>query len=709
MRMSSALSVVAVVAWMSGAVAPVAGAQSDTSVWNDARARAVVELATKRRSQQLADTLLADYQALAHGHVELKLQLGATAIELPSGVKLDEIVSEVYWQAPNRSKQRIIGRRDTTLLPTDVRYHVDHLGIVQNNFPDFIRLGEGDELKDVPHPLSAIGLREYDFQIGDTVTIRLQTAGGPQTITTVAVRVRPKNEHQPRVIGAVFIAPADGQVVRMALSFTAAAFIDRSLEYVAVSLTNNLHDLRFWLPSLQEIEIRRKAVEFNMPIRMIIKGAWKISDYRFNLALPRTMFVGPEYTTAPASVLRAYKWPTADILDSLPSTVSPMTTAAIREVEEQVRSLVTPAALARAASPRLSLSMPGASQFARVNRVEGLAVGAGFSRLVATATVANVLARYGLDDGTVKGEAGLTVSTPTRTEFNLSFSREYRDVSDVQERSTAMNSLAAQEFGSDYTDPIDVMGGAARFRWRPSDLLMFGASASVERQRALAVNASPITGTYSPTLAADALNAIRFSLTAERPLSVWSGNTQIGGKAELRVQQSEWRDSTFRNSTTRLFVTTEWVRPIKLGKLRSWNAFAMVGPDSIPPQEMVYFGGPVSAPGYPYHALRGKWGYAHRVEWKVPVPFPRIPLGRFGATPGRATLVPYGSVAAINVGLCAPAGAEPIACGTWIRPSVGLGLFTFYDVIRFDVAMGLAKQGRFMFGFDIAKEFWSIL
>jgi hypothetical protein len=353
--------------------------------------------------------------------------------------------------------------------------------------------------------------------------------------------------------------------------------------------------------------------------------------------------------------------------------------------------------------------MPGASQFARVNRVEGLAVGTGFSRLVANGTVANVLARYGLDDRTVKGEAGITVSTPTRVDLNLSFMRDYRDVSDVQERSTAMNSLAAQEFGSDYTDPIDVMGGAVKLRWHKSDLLAFGAAASVERQRPLGVHASPITGRYGRTLAADPLNAIRFSLTAERPLSIWSGKTQIGGKAELRVQQSEWRDSAFRNSTTRLFVTTEWVRPLKLGTLRSWNAFASVGPDSVPAQEMVYFGGPVSAPGFPYHALRGKWGYAHRLEWKIPVPFPRIPLGRFGATPARATFVPYGSLAAINVGLCAPAGVTPVACGTWIRPSVGVGLFTFYDVVRFDVAMGLAKQGRFMFGFDVAKQFWSIL
>ena len=80
-------------------------------------------------------------------------------------MKADELALEVYWRAPNLSKQRIVGRRDTLLLPTDIDYHRDHLGIVQNNFPDFIRLGEGDEVRDVPHPLSPAGLHEYDFAI----------------------------------------------------------------------------------------------------------------------------------------------------------------------------------------------------------------------------------------------------------------------------------------------------------------------------------------------------------------------------------------------------------------------------------------------------------------------------------------------------------------------------------------------------------------
>src|SRR6266550_1014709 len=141
--------------------------------WNDAKSRALVEQATERRALQIADTALASYQAVAHGYLTFLAQLGQGFTEPPKIVKADELALQVYWKAPNLSKQWIVGRRDTLLLPTDINYHRDHLGIVQNNFPSIIRLGEGDEVKDVPHPLSADGLAEYDFVIRDSLRIGL--------------------------------------------------------------------------------------------------------------------------------------------------------------------------------------------------------------------------------------------------------------------------------------------------------------------------------------------------------------------------------------------------------------------------------------------------------------------------------------------------------------------------------------------------------
>ena len=229
--------------------APAAVAQT----WNDPRTLALVGRATERRAQQLADTGLRDYRASARGYLTFLAQFGEGFPEPPKIVKADELALEVYWRAPDLSKQRIIGRRDTLLLPTDINYHHDHLGIVQNNFPAIIRLGEGDEVRDVPHPLSVAGAGAYDFAITDSVRIRL--AG--RSVEAYRVGVRPRDDRRPRVIGAVFIDRETGEVVRMAFSFTRAAFLDDQLENISVVLENALIDGRFWLPSRQEIEIVR--------------------------------------------------------------------------------------------------------------------------------------------------------------------------------------------------------------------------------------------------------------------------------------------------------------------------------------------------------------------------------------------------------------------------------------------------------------------
>src|SRR6476620_8614853 len=159
-------------------------------IWNDPRTTALVERASERRSSQLADTALVDYKATAHGYVTFLAQFGEGFPEPPKIVKADELGLEVYWRAPDLSKQRIMGRRDTLLLPTDINYHRDHLGIVQNNFRNIIRIGEGDEVQDVPHPLSATGLETYDFAIRDSLQIRL----ADRTLDVYEVRVRPKDD-----------------------------------------------------------------------------------------------------------------------------------------------------------------------------------------------------------------------------------------------------------------------------------------------------------------------------------------------------------------------------------------------------------------------------------------------------------------------------------------------------------------------------------
>src|SRR6266480_1076762 len=317
--------------WLLAATAPMAvattlGAQQ---TWNDERTRALVEHATERRANQLADTALVDYKATAHGYVTFLAQFGEGFPEPPKIVKADELGLEVYWRAPDLSKQRIMGRRDTLLLPTDINYHRDHLGIVQNNFRNLIRIGEGDEVRDVPHPLSPTGLQVYDFAIRDSLQIRL----ADRTLDVYEVRVRPKDDHQPRTVGAVYIDRETGEVVRMAFSFTRAALIDKDLEDVSVVLENALIEGCIWLPRRQELEIRRTGTWLDYPVRGIIRGRWEICCYEVNVPLPTAMFAGPEILLAPRGTKQQVPF-VGQILDSLPQDVRAVTDADVAKVQE---------------------------------------------------------------------------------------------------------------------------------------------------------------------------------------------------------------------------------------------------------------------------------------------------------------------------------------------------------------------------------------
>src|SRR5690554_3335825 len=92
---------------IAGLLLPASAVPSRAQAWNDARTQALVARATERRAQQLADTGLTDYVASAHGYLTFLAQLGEGFPDPPKVVKADELALEVYWRAPNHSKQLI--------------------------------------------------------------------------------------------------------------------------------------------------------------------------------------------------------------------------------------------------------------------------------------------------------------------------------------------------------------------------------------------------------------------------------------------------------------------------------------------------------------------------------------------------------------------------------------------------------------------------
>jgi hypothetical protein len=697
---------------------PVRAQTATTRVWNDERTRALVARAIELRERQLADTGLTDYQATAQGYLTFLAQVGEGLTEPPRILKADQLALEVYWKAPDLSKQRIVGRRDTLLLPTDISYHRDHLGIVQNNFPDVIRLGDGDEVRDVPHPLSRAGLAAYDYQISDS--LRLAFVG--RAINVYQVKVRPRDDRLPRVIGAVFLDRETAQVVRMAFNFTRAAFLDKHLEDLAIVLENGLVETRFWLPRRQEIEIQRTGTWMDYPVRGIIRGRWEIAGYQVNRGLPATLFRGPEIVQAPLREQRQHQW-RGQILDSLPPDVRAVTDADVQRVQAEARALVRAQALRRARGT--TLAARGVSDFARVNRVEGFAVGAGVSRQAGAGLALSARARYGFEDERLKGEVAVAWQRVATRGIRLFARQDFRDVGDEPEVSPLRNTIAAQEFGSDHTDPYLVravgvdalLGSALGFSWRLEGAL--------EEHDTLTVGAAPARGRYEGTLGVLPLRAGRLSLRLDRPTALAAFGTELRVTAELRATAFRPKSRAVVDPigprtelVPRAAVVAHLERPVSRTRVVSHSILAATlvapgGTAGLPTQELVFFGGPTTAPGHEFHELVGTGGLSQRLEWQLPIPFVAVPLGRFGRAPARATLAPFAHVAVVGgdpdpVHRLGADGSFPTPRHSGAYPSAGVGLITLFDLLRFDVARGL-RDGRWTFSVDVTREFWRIL
>jgi len=656
--------------------------------WNDARAMALVTRATERRARQLADTGLTDYTATALGSLTFLAQVGEGFPDPPKVVKADQIALEVYWRAPNHSKQLILGRRDTLLLPTDIEYHRDHLGIVQNNFPEIIRLGDGDEVRDVPHPLSAAGIRAYDYAITDS--LRIEVPG--QVIEVFEVRVRPKDSRAPAAVGSVYLSRADAQVVRMAFSFTRAALLDQQLEDVAIVLDNALIEERFWLPRRQEIEIRRTGTWLDFPARGIIRGGFEICCYRINDGTPPSVrFAGPEIDLAPPQRRAAYRFE-EPLKTIVPPDLATASSDELTRVQARAAELVGQAALARAR--RGALLAGSVSDLVRVNRSEGLSLGAGVRRTLDPTTDLALSVRYGFSDERWKGAVRLTTRRTTRYSVRLSAFDELRDASDVAEASGLRNSVAAQEFGVDFTEPYRVRGLELRQEYRMTPNILASLAWARERSDSALVEATPARGSYRPLFSAR--HSVGWRMEAGltmTPRPLLGGG--IEGALSVRV-----RGVARDNWPTRVTAHLEYEHPVGSGSIVS-STFGGVADDMFP-QDLLRAGGPITGPGYGAHQFVSRVLVSQHLEWRFSVPFAAIPIGRWGRSPGRATLAPFAAVVAQEER--SESGSRPVAG----YPSVGAGLLVFFNLVRLDVARGL-RNGRWTFGVDLARDLWRIL
>ena len=671
---------------LGAAAAPLAAQQ-----WNTPDALALANAGVERRREAQADSTLARYRTRAHGLVFFLAQVGEEGLsEPPRLVKADELQVEVYWRAPNESKQRILGWRDGAFLPTDISYHRDHLGIVTNNFGDLIRIGEGDEVRDVPHPLSAAGLALYDFALTDSVSV--EGAGGG--IRLRALAVRPKDFSRPLVIGTLFLDAATSQLVRFRFSFTASAYLDRQLEDITITLQNSLWDERYWLPYRQEVEIRRRFSWLEFPARGIIRGRWEIDDYDLNADFPDAIFAGPPIAglRRPGGADSLFDGPLAEAIAAAGRPLDAQDMAATRaEIERYVgrRSL--------SGLPASRLGGGGLSDFVRVNRVQGLALGA--AAVVGLRKERLDLRPFvgiGTADGRVTGGARLAFASGA-TRLFVSASRQVRDFSDLPVTAPAVNSLTAQEFGDDHGDWLLLDEASAGVERRVGSRLGLGLAGGVERSRSLDVEARPANGEYppNPALGAEAYRVARLSVTRASGGSVAARSDLHGA---LRVEGGTGPTDYLRGA-----LAARWTRSVGPTEVMG-RLYGVAGTEGMPAYRAMAIGGRGTLVGEPFRAFGGRRALLAHAEWRFEVPAPAIPLGSFASTGATATLAPFAAVGW--------AGGE-VAGMPWdpdggARPVAGVALELFMRLIRVEAGVAL-RTGHFGVTVDVSRDWWGAL
>ncbi|MBL0940992.1 MAG: hypothetical protein IBJ03_19060 [Gemmatimonadaceae bacterium] len=685
-----------------------------TTAWRHAGADSLVARAIARRGVQLADSTLLSYTANAHGFLAFLAQLGEGVVIPPRVVQSEELALQIAWWQPGRSAQRLVGRRDTTLLPADVGYYRDRYGVVLDNLPDRIRLGDGQDVRDVPHPLAANAATIYEYALGRP--LRISIPG--REILVDEVKFRPRNAEQPGAIGSVYLDHETGAVVRLSMTFTRAAIIDKRIETLVVTLENGLVREKYWLPRRQEVEVSRGSTWFDIPARGIVRGRWEIAGYTVNERIPPATQQLPRWSSMPRDSLRAHVFE-GRMIDVLPPEIQMASSEDVVQARVQAEAAVRAAMLARPATA--SVTGRGISDLARFSRAEGLALGIGASHRSSAGFVVHGRARYGFADEAVKGHVAIGPSpafgrAPT---LQLFAERDYLDLA-FAERAGVTNSAAAALFGSDYTTQVDTR--AAGVLWRRAPNSAFTWRLAYETDRAVTTRASSLSRDFAPSLNAWPLEGVRGEVRgtggwvpgdAMARRGVWSLMADVG--AQHGTIQIPWGPLVdplpgapmptrlVQPLVGRMQAQLQLTQPLPGDRALFLHGLAGVaGGRDLPPQWLVMAGGPWSAPGYDWHAFGARALISTRLEFRTPIPAPSIPLRRFGKSPPHATLAPYVQALATSSGTA----ERPTVAGVY--PSAGVGLLFFYDLLRVDVARGL-RQGSWRFAIDIDRSFWGML
>lgn len=634
--------------------------------WDTPRALELVELARAARAVP-ADSGLLSYRARAEGHVYFYLDRPETQDRVL--VKADQVALEVFWRFPDLTKQRIVGMRDEDVLPNRMRYHLDHLTVVQDEFADRIRLGDGDEVQDVPHPAAPGSDSIYAFRLSDSLTLRLPSEREP--LRTYEVQFRPRDLDRPALVGSMFLDRASGAIVRLSFTFTPVSYVDPRLEQIRISLDNGLWEGRYWLPNEQRLEIRRQLPQFDVAVSSVIAGSFTITDYELNRPIPTGFFGGPTVIAVTPRQREAYPFRTGLMAGLQEQGLEPAPD--LQRIEQTVKEIARQRLVS--GLPRFRPFIPSVSSAVRYNRAEEVFFGAGAALRIGQRSRIHGSVGYATGPGHVHGALGGRFPVGESVVLTVrGYANERRDLGQAPGPAGALNTLSVLVGGHDFLDPYYATGGSIQAAYRiPDSDHTVGLDLRMEEHARAVVTASPGDATFRPVRSVAEERLVELSAVLQRELT---RTPRFDHYRRLSATQG-WRADGRSYSRIDLRAGLRWA-PAGLMDMTLDLAAGDIGRGSPPAQRLHLLGGYGTLPGYPYRAYAGTGYVLASLALSRPLGTPLLRLRALAS--GGWTHLDSGDIPPVDWGV-----TETLN----VRSSAGLGLGLFWDMLRLDAWRGL--------------------
>jgi hypothetical protein len=628
---------------------------------------------------------LRNFRARAEGHVYFQSDIGDQGQTYL--VRADQVALRVAWNANHGSQQIIVGRRSESFFPEDIHYHIDHLSVLLDNFGDYISLGQGTEVKDVLHPAAPGALDFYQYRLVDSMQIRIPAKKASRLYK---LEVRPRDLDEPGVVGTMFVERDSKAVPRMSFTFSRAAYIDRRIDYILVTLEAKLLEGEFWLPHRQQMVIRRQVRWLDFPIGGVIQTDVRVSDYELNDPSPPDFRYGGRIVSLPEQMLHHYgDWET-DLYANAPERWEPA--PSLDDVSREARRIVESRYLS-GRSP-LRIYAPGASSVLRSRRAEGWMLGGGVSVTINAASSVTGWAGYPFDRKQGEWKLGYEYRVGSGGIRLDGYQNRYTDIGPFQAAAGVISTLAFELRGDDFTDPY-FRSGASFDSWWAAGGGRMGLGLLYEEQESAQLVAAPAFG-GAPRPVRPIQDGRLFEILGdlERPFGPLIGLNWI---ADLSGQIG-WLNADDGSYTRWLLKVTAVGGDPSTGPEYGLTGAFGIASGVLPAQRVFLLGGRHTVAGYPFRNWAGDRIAYLRFVYSLPVVQNWVRV-RAIAAGGWTELGSVGQAGAAVLGTSQSGG---------IRSSLGGGVGLFFDVLRLDVSRGL-RDGVWEWYFSVNPAFWPAL